>query len=158
MDRATKQNKQRLTETMMTTTQPSPTTPTSVVPFALGCVPARLLLAYLVAGGHVERVRALAAVAAAVVGLGFLSIHAMGWRKSGPETFGGPIWWDRLRPVHGVMYLAVAVLVATGHDRSAAAVLLGDVAVGVTGSVRHRYYHGDYPTTTVTTPAPEEKK
>jgi hypothetical protein len=107
--------------------------------FVAGCVPVRLLLAYLVATGVPDRARAPAAVAAAAVGVGFLVIHAMGWRKSGPETSGRPIWWDHLRPVHGVLYLAAAVLVAAGHDRAAAAVLLGDAAVGVVATVRHHY-------------------
>jgi len=117
------------------TTTPTPMT-TPPAAFVLGCVPVRLLLAFLVATGVPDLVRAPAVVATAAVGIGFLTIHAMGWRKSGPETSGRPIWWDHFRPVHGALHLVVAVLVALGLDRAAAAVLFGDVLVGVAASVQ----------------------
>jgi hypothetical protein len=133
---------QQVPPTPTTVAAPAPTREPLPVLFVLGCVPVRLLLAYLVAGGHAERVRVPAAVAATAVGLGFLVVHAAGLRKSGPETFGRPIWWDHLRPMHGALHLAVAVLVAVGHDRAAAAILFGDVMMGVGGWVQHRYCDG----------------
>ena len=41
---------------------------------------------------------------------GFFLIYAMGWRRTGAEVGGGRIWWNDLRPVHGALYLAFAVL------------------------------------------------
>ena len=37
--------------------------------------------------------------------IGWLYIYFIGKRDTGPEVFGGKIWWNALRPVHAFMYL-----------------------------------------------------
>jgi len=63
-------------------------------------------------------------------GLGFLVIWAAGLRRSGAETFGSPIWWDALRPLHGALWLAAGALALSGRRGGAASALWADVAIG----------------------------
>ena len=43
-------------------------------------------------------------LALSVIALGFITIYVFGWRKTGLETMGAPIWWNDLRPLHGALY------------------------------------------------------
>ena len=36
---------------------------------------------------------------------GFLYIYFTNTRKTGREVFGGKIWWNDLRPIHGIIYI-----------------------------------------------------
>ena len=40
-----------------------------------------------------------------LIGIGFLTIYLTDSRKYGLETFGDPIWWNDVRPIHGILYL-----------------------------------------------------
>jgi hypothetical protein len=66
--------------------------------------------------------------------IGFLVIYSLGLRKSGAETFGAPIWWNDLRPLHGFLYLMFAWCAING-DRTAWLFLLVDVLLGLIGFV-----------------------
>ena len=73
--------------------------------FLLGCIPTRLLLAYIIT--LVEPLSLLSIMinlALSVIALGFITIYVFGWRKTGLETMGAPIWWNDLRPLHGALY------------------------------------------------------
>lgn len=74
---------------------------------------------------------------ALVPGIGFLYIHYTGRNRSG-AVFGEPAWWDSLRPVHGVLYLAFAAL-AMLRVRAAWVILAADLAIGVAAFARHYY-------------------
>lgn len=104
--------------------------------FLAGCLGARAALAYATYSARDPRwVRALAAAALAIAA-GFFVIYANGWRATGPETFGDPIWWDALRPLHGTLYLASGLLALRG-SRLAWAPLGVDVAVGFAAFLAH---------------------
>lgn len=108
--------------------------------FLVGCVGVRAALAYAAyaAGraGATAWLRAMA-VAALAVAAGFFLIYANGWRTTGPETFGDRIWWNDLRPVHGALYLAFAVLALRGSE-AAWIPLAVDVSIGLAAFVLHR--------------------
>jgi drug/metabolite transporter (DMT)-like permease len=108
--------------------------------FLVGCIGARLLLvllAYHLARREPRALRAMALVAIAV-SIGFFFIWSNGLRKTGPETFGEPIWWNDLRPVHSALYAVFAVLAFREEtQRHAWAVLLADVAIGLWAWGRH---------------------
>jgi hypothetical protein len=104
--------------------------------FLVGCVGVRLLAAYLAyyllrkPPAYLRAYGLLLLVPA----VGFALIYAMGWRKTGPETSGGPIWWNALRPVHAALYLAAALSALASADALRALawkLLLADVALGV---------------------------
>tara|TARA_Y100001970_G_scaffold285211_1_gene404310 strand:+ start:1464 stop:1724 length:261 start_codon:yes stop_codon:yes gene_type:complete len=73
-------------------------------------------------------------LAAIVPGLGFLYFYFSGTRKTGPETFGKPIWWNTLRPIHGILYLIFAYM-AINKNHDAWIVLLIDAIIGVIASL-----------------------
>ena len=104
--------------------------------FLGGCVPARLGLAaaLLVACGPKHSARqTVVACTLAVVAVGFAVIYAAGLRRTGPETFGMPIWWDAFRPLHAAAYGTAALALAIGgHHRLSAGVLAVDALVGLT--------------------------
>jgi hypothetical protein len=71
------------------------------------------------------------AIITATIALGFLTIYAFGWRKHGIETGGKPIYWNNMRPVHGLLYAVVAYSVWNGYRKSATTLLLVDVLIGI---------------------------
>ena len=77
--------------------------------FLLGCIPTRILLANIVyySSKH-EYIRIIMGMITLIISLGFLSIFIFGLREKGTETFGKPIWWNSLRPIHSLIYAFVA--------------------------------------------------
>ena len=97
--------------------------------FLGGCIPARLALAaaaYFAQGTWAT----LLGIALAAIAVGFMTIYVMGWRKTGVETQGRPIWWNHLRPVHAVFYGAAATALLMGENAASASLLLADTALG----------------------------
>lgn len=103
--------------------------------FLLGCIPARLALAYAFYRYPTSK---YLAVLAAVIGIGFLVIFVTGARRTGPETFGEEaIWWNSLRVVHGSLYLIAAFLAWSGSDTRAWAAVATDAAIGLLAFIAH---------------------
>ena len=103
--------------------------------FFLICIPARILLIvlaimlsakYLVYMGYAMLVPAT----------GFALIFLTNSRKTGPEVFGGKIWWDSIRPIHSLLYFAFSYNAIVGNS-NAWLYLLADVVVGVSVSLVH---------------------
>lgn len=105
-----------------------------IVLFLGGCMVARGLLVYLAATVPAAWLRWLA-VPAAAIALGFALIFAFGWRRTGLETGGAPIWWDALRPVHAAVYASVAYAAWTGWREAAWKLLAADWALGLVSFV-----------------------
>lgn len=107
--------------------------------FLLVCIPVRLLMAY----GVQQAVKLnkankwIAAAALLVPAIGFLTIYFKGLRKHPTETFGcnqGAVWWNDLRPVHGLLYATAAVLVLKESEFAHYPLYL-DVLIGITAFV-----------------------
>ena len=100
------------------------------------CIPARLALAF----GAYQLEGAWSTILAtvlAVIAVGFLVIYAMGWRKTGAETFGQRIWWNDLRPVHGLFYAAASVALFSGNKELSASLIVADTLVGFASFENH---------------------
>lgn len=113
--------------------------------FFLGCVPARLLLAYIAYAllknsDNKTLLHAFVAVTV-VIGVGFWAIYLNGWRKTGTETFGQQIWWNSLRPVHGSIYLLFSLAALLGY-KDAWVLLFADVCLGVIAELGHNKNNG----------------
>ncbi len=67
---------------------------------------------------------------ALIISFGFFYIFLTGSRKTGPEVFGGKIWWNNLRPIHGSLYLLFAIS-AIMKKSYAWVFLLIDVIIGL---------------------------
>lgn len=107
--------------------------------FMLGCIPARLLLTNTARtaeeGGMVLTILGLVTL---VMGLGFIVIHLGGLRDTGNEVFGGKIWWDKWRVLHGMMYCYFASF-ALGGDNSGWKILLADTMIGLLLFLNHHF-------------------
>lgn len=104
--------------------------------FLAGCVPTRLILAVLIARASSALLKPIAIVTA-IIAIGFLTLFLTGWRKTGVETGGKPIWWNSLRPVHAGMYAAVAFCAWTGRRELAWKLVCLDLVVGLLAFTAH---------------------
>jgi hypothetical protein len=66
-----------------------------------------------------------------------------GKRKTGPEVFGDKIWWNKLRPVHSLLYFLFAYNAINGN-RNAWKFLLLDVIIGLISFLSFHYFNGDF--------------
>ena len=101
--------------------------------FLIGCVGARLGFAY---AALVVPTKILSFIFG-IIGIGFAIIWIMGWRKTGTETGGQPIWWNHLRPLHALAYLTSAVLLWFKYRRDAAFIIFLDLILGLTSFLFH---------------------
>ena len=104
--------------------------------FLLGCIPLRLLFAYLAYISYNTKYMNVIGVLCLLISIGFISIYIFGLRKTGQETFGKPIWWNNLRPVHGSLY-ALAAYCAFYSKENVWKILLLDAIIGLVAFLRH---------------------
>ena len=95
--------------------------------FILGCIPARLGLAYAASKNLFSPWLQTMFI---VIGLGFLSLYATNSRLNAPEG-GGVTWWAPYRVVHGLLYLAAAALLHLGKPADAGRVVFIDTLLGL---------------------------
>jgi hypothetical protein len=76
---------------------------------------------------------------ALIPAIGFMYIYANGLRKTGPEVFGGRIWWNDLRPVHSLLWFTFAYMAIHNMHDHAWKVLLFDVTLGFTAWLANYY-------------------
>lgn len=100
--------------------------------FLIGCIGSRLFLTYMAYKDPIP-----IAYIATVISFGFMYIYLNGLRKTGIETFGEPIWWDDLRPIHSILYGLYAYLAFSGYP-DAWQVLLIDTLFGLTAWTLHQ--------------------
>jgi hypothetical protein len=105
--------------------------------FLFGCIGTRLLLTFL-AKTQTEYLPYIG-FAALVMSLGFFYIYFTGSRASGIETGGKPIWWNHIRPIHGLLYGVFAYMAIIQQSKDAWKVLLADTAIGVGVFTNHHY-------------------
>ena len=110
--------------------------------FLIGCIGARVLLAYVAKVIDLEYLP-LIGIGALVIGIGFIYIYITGARKTGVEVGGGKIWWNSLRPVHGMIYLVVAYY-AINKERVAWKFLAIDVIIGLIAFLTYHYSQGNF--------------
>ena len=110
--------------------------------FLIGCIGARVLLAYVAKVIDLEYLP-LIGIGALVIGIGFIYIYITGARKTGLEVGGGKIWWNSLRPVHGMIYLVVAYY-AINKQRIAWKFLAIDVVIGLIAFLTYHYSQGNF--------------
>ena len=111
--------------------------------FLGGCIPSRILLAYIayIASPTVLTYMAYLALLPA---FGFFYLFLSGKRKTGSEVFGDKIWWNWLRPVHGLIYLLFAVSVLIYKYKSAYLILALDAALGLISFLVFHGIRGDF--------------
>jgi hypothetical protein len=113
-----------------------------VVLFLIGCIGTRTLLVYLAKTAN-KYILSLMGYISIIIGLGFITIYLTGIRKTGAEVFGDKIWWNNLRPIHGILYLLFSYYAINGN-RNAWIYLFIDVIIGLSSFLYFHYKNGDF--------------
>jgi hypothetical protein len=95
--------------------------------FLFGCIGLRSYIVYL---SSKKEYLSYMTVPAFLIGFGFLYIYFTNSRQTGPEVFGDKIWWNDLRPLHGLLWISFAILAALKNE-NAWKLLLADVLIGL---------------------------
>ena len=112
--------------------------------FLLLCIPTRLILVFLAKHLKGTNLKILATILL-IPAIGFLYLFFSGKRQSGAEVFGSEIWWNDLRPIHGLNYLVFSVLVLTGvWSDKAWIILLFDVVLGLLAFFTYHYKNNNF--------------
>ena len=110
--------------------------------FIFGCIGMRALFVIIAKNIDIKFLPYLGYLAL-VMAAGFIYIFLTGSRKTGMETFGAKIWWNDLRPIHGIFYSLFAYNAITGHQ-NAWIYLLVDVVFGLASFLIFHYINGDF--------------
>ena len=83
--------------------------------FLVGCLGTRSLMAY--AAKYVDKPKLkIMGYIAIIPALVWLYMYFINPRTTGPEVFGGTIWWNDWRLVHAMTYLLFAIYAIKGED------------------------------------------
>ena len=110
--------------------------------FLFGCIGTRSLLVYLAKTTNKTFLTYLGYIAL-LPAIGFFYLFFSGTRQTGGEVFGDKIWWNNLRPIHGLLYSLFAYNAIIGNT-NAWIYLLVDVLFGLTSFLIFHYYNGDF--------------
>jgi len=114
-----------------------PLTPRQRIPlFLIGCIGLRLGIAEGARRSSLD-VRKVISMFYIFAGFGMLYFYVTGTRQVGPETGGGPIWWDNIRPLHALLYGIFAAMAFSDYELSWIA-LYADVALGIVAWTAHQ--------------------
>jgi len=107
--------------------------------FLIGCIGTRLAIVYIAYKFRKDlTLMRILGTLALIPAFGFLSIYFMGWRKRGTEVNGELIWWNDIRPIHGLLWLSFAICAIMGIQ-TAWMFLLIDVLFGLCMWIMHKY-------------------
>jgi hypothetical protein len=123
--------------------------------FLLGCIPSRIVLSYLIdyVQSHLNEsdmwvvLKYFLSFKMIIISIGFLSIYWFGWREKGLETQGQPIWWNSLRPIHGLLYGLAGVLLLTGKELygvDSSQIIFWDAILGLVSFLLYHYKGGNF--------------
>ena len=110
--------------------------------FIFGCILTRLVLTFIIKNLKQNYLQ-IAGYIALIPAIGFLTIYFLNLRKTGREVFGDKIWWNDIRPIHGILYLIFAYL-AINKNKNAWVVLLIDVIFGFIMFINHHYINNNF--------------
>ena len=110
--------------------------------FLFGCIGTRTLFVYLAKNANTTYLRYMGYLAI-LPAIGFFYIFLTGSRKTGPEVFDDKIWWNNLRPIHGIMYALFAYHAINGND-FAWIYLLIDVIIGLISFLSFHIYNNSF--------------
>jgi hypothetical protein len=110
--------------------------------FLIGCIGTRTVFVYLAKNANVTYLKYMGYLSI-LPAAGFFYLFLTGSRKTGPEVFGDKIWWNDLRPIHGLMYFLFAHNAING-DAFAWIYLLVDVVIGLVSFLLFHYYNNDF--------------
>ena len=105
--------------------------------FLIGCIGVRTALVVIAKNVNTQILKYMGYLLL-LPAIGFFYIYFTGIRKTGPEVFGDKIWWNSLRPIHGILYLLFSYNALTGNH-NAYIFLLVDVLFGLTSFLVYHF-------------------
>ena len=105
--------------------------------FLFICIGLRFLLVFIAKNINTKLLKYMGYILL-LPAFGFFYIYFTGIRKTGPEVFGDKIWWNNLRPIHGLLYLLFSYNAILGN-RSAWIYLLIDAIFGLTSFLIYHF-------------------
>lgn len=106
--------------------------------FLIGCIGTRSLFVYIAKNSSIQTLKYMGYLAVLPT-IGFIYIYLTGARQTGPEVFGGKIWWNNLRPIHAILYGLFAYNAIIGNT-NAWIYLLVDVLFGLSSFILHHFF------------------
>jgi hypothetical protein len=106
--------------------------------FLIGCIGTRSLLVYIAKTVDVTVLQYMGYLLL-LPAFGFMYIYLTGIRKTGPEVFGDKIWWNNLRPVHGLLYLLFSYN-AINRNKNSWIYLFIDVLIGLASFLLYHFW------------------
>jgi len=110
--------------------------------FLIGCIGTRSLFVFLAKNANKTYLRYMGYLSL-LPAIGFFYLFLTGSRKTGAEVFGDKIWWNNLRPVHGLLYSLFAYNAINGNN-FAWIYLLVDVILGLVSFLVFHYFNNDF--------------
>ena len=106
--------------------------------FLFGCIGVRSFVVYiaktepnyLVTLGYIALLPAI----------GFMIIYMFNLRETGSEVFGEKIWWNNLRPLHGLLWGIFAFMAINNDIENSWKILLLDTLIGLLAFLNEREY------------------
>ena len=109
--------------------------------FLVGCIGFRSLLVYISKTTNKFYLMIIGYLLL-IPSIGFFYIYFTNSRQTGIEVFGDKIWWNNLRPIHGLLYLLFAFSAINGYTYSWI-YLLVDVIIGFTSFIVFHLYNNN---------------
>ncbi len=110
--------------------------------FLFGCIGTRTLFLYLAKNANTMYLTYMGYLSL-LPAIGFFYIFFTDSRNTGKEVFGDKIWWNNLRPIHGIMYSLFAYNAINGNQ-NAWIYLLADVIIGLVSFLIYHYNNNDF--------------
>jgi len=110
--------------------------------FLVLCIGTRSLLVYLAKTVDKQYLQYMG-ILALIPAIGFITIYLLDLRKKGAEVFESKIWWNDLRPIHGILYLLFAIYAIKKEQNYAWIPLLIDVTLGLSAFLYYHYNSGN---------------
>jgi hypothetical protein len=110
--------------------------------FLFLCIGTRSLFVYIAKNVSIKYLMYLGYLSL-LLAVGLLWLFLTGERTTGVEVFGEKIWWNKLRPVHSLLYFLFAYNAIRGNQH-AWVYLLIDVILGLFSFLVFHFYNGDF--------------
>ena len=106
--------------------------------FLFGCIGFRLLISIIIKNTSTKYLPIYSFITI-IPALGFILIYLFNLRKK-KGAFNNNVWWNKLRPIHGIMYLLFSIY-AFKKETFAWRILFLDGILGLLFWLNHYYLH-----------------
>ena len=112
--------------------------------FFFFCIGIRVLIPFIIKKKEIIKYKLIISLILFIISFSFILIRVTNSRKVGIETGNKPIWWDNLRPIHGLLYLLSSYFVYTDQIDHASKTLLFDVYFGLSAKLGKTFFDIEY--------------